>query len=437
MTHYHVSPWGILPRLCPLIRALGWLTALACTAASATAATAPLRVALIAGAEPAEVDAAASLARLRSTLEQQPQTSVAVTTSPPASGRMPSLVSLRTADVAVLYGGSGRLASEDAALLRDFLDRGKGLVVVRERTADWATWPDFVPAVLGAKREGSFANGAPMQIINLFGHAIFTGVARIETQQQMPLYADLTPEALLVIEGTVGEATAPLGWLRRTVRGRVAHLLPASRELFQDPAYLRLLANTVRWTVRQPIPGARAIVQRTYLPNAYPGAIAITFPAGPTVCFDPVRGGISQVADADFVDLRPRWLTKRGEPARIAGPLYFQDDERGSFWRDAGGAEPAFQFKGFSVKGEYPEFFYRVGERDIREVMRPAGPVAGIIRELHIAPGQGQLTYAHEPQSGAEIATEGGSPNARGFAFGSAAAGTVTMAIRPSGEATP
>lgn len=389
----------------------------------------PLRVALIAGAEPSDAAVPACLERLRAGLQAQPHTTVSVVVSPAGSGQMPSLAVLRAADAAVLYGGSGTLSAADAALLREFLQQGRGLLVVRETTRGWTAWPDFAANVLGGKSKGRFARGEPMRVINLLGHAVFTGVARLETQQEMPLYEDLPPDVMLVAEGTVGEETAPLAWLRHVAGARVAHVLPSEPALFRNPDFQRFLANTVQWLARRPIPGARALVQRTYLPDAYPGAIAITFPDGPTVCFDPTRGGVSQVTTGDFVDLRPRWLTKRGEPARMFGEPVFQDAGREAFWRAGSEAGPAFRFKGYRVRHEYPEFHYRIGDRDVREIMRPgeAGPAGGLVCELHIGPGRDPLRYEHDASVRGALVVRGATATARGFSYDSTEPGVVTI----------
>lgn len=389
-----------------------------------------LKVALIAGAEPAGVEAEAGLAALKRSLEASPMVSVSLVLPPPGGKAMPSLTALRSSDVAVLYGGSGELAAEDAAILRQFLEMEKGLVVIRGTMEPWTPWPNFVPEVLGAKRQGRFADGAPMRVINLFGHAIFTGVTHLETTEGMPLYSDLANDALMVIEGTVGEATAPLGWLRRWKNVRLAHIVPAGPALFRDQGYLRLLANCVFWTARRPIEGARAIVQRTYLPDAYPGALAVTMPGGPTFCFDPVRGGVSQINDGDFVDLRPRWITKRGEPARVSGEVFYRDATRGLFWMAADGSEPPFKFRGYSVEGPYPELYYKVGDREVREQVLPLASGMGILRKFRVGPGTQPIWYKSEPQTGAEVTAKGLEQDGRRMGFTGTGAGEFTIEIR-------
>jgi hypothetical protein len=387
----------------------------------------PLKVALIAGAEPASAGANAGLAAIRRGLERHAGVAVTVVTSPAGAKMMPSLSVLNGSDVALLFGGTGELAPADAMILRQFVEADKGLVVIR---AAMGQWPSFLTEVPGAKRQGSFAAGAPMRVINLFPHAIFTGVSHLETAEEMPLYSDLAGDALLVIEGTVGESTAPLGWLRRWKNTRIAHIVPAGPGLFQDESYVRLITNCVLWSARRPIEGARAIVQRTYLPDAFPGALAVTMPGGPTFCFDPVRGGISYINDGDFVDLRPRWLTKRGEPARISGELFYRDGGRGLFWLAADGSDAPFKFLGYSVAGKYPELFYRVGDREIREEVVPLSSGMGLTRIFHVGPGKQALWYKAESQSAAEVAVKGLEQDGARMGYTSPKAGEFTMEIR-------
>ena len=393
------------------------------------AAPPPLSVCLVTAPDAASGDAAASLAACQRTLEADLGAKVTVIAGS-ASAAMPSLSTLRTCDAALFYACNGELGAENARLLRAFLDAGKGLVVVRPGEKPWRSWAEFAPQVLGAKLDGKFANGYPMHVINLFPHAIFTGVTRLETRQQMPQYVELAGDAQMIMEGTVGEATAPLAWLRQLGPSRICCVLPGDADLFRDPDFERLLRNALLWTTRHPIPGARALVQRSYLADAYPGALSVTLPGGPVLCWDPVRGGMSQVWDGDFVDLRPRWITKQGQPARIGGEEFFRDAGRGPFWLGSGADEVPFQFKGYSVAGEFPELYYEVGDRAIREELRPLPSGMGVSRRFHVGPGTTPLWYRVDPQAAAEVVATGLQREDRGFAFASKGAGEFTIEVR-------
>src|SRR5437762_14359334 len=92
------------------------------------------------------------------------------------------------------------------------------------------------------------------------------------------------------------------------------------------------------------------------------------------------------VWDGDFVDLRPRWITKHGEPGRFGGEEFFRDAGRASFWRAADSGDLEFHFKGYSNSGDFPEFHYMVGDREVSEEIRPLPSGLGIQRRFRVGP---------------------------------------------------
>lgn len=387
------------------------------------------------------VSADAKSEALRSTLAQALERTLGSRVAVTSAGRnghgLVSLASLDSADAAVFLHGPGRMTDADQLALRRFLDGGKGLVVLAATAEKWADLPGFVAEFVGAEPGGSFANGAPMAVISLYPHPIFAGVPTFETGQSMALWQKLAGDAQLIMEGTVGEDTAPLAWVRRRESGRVVHLVPAEEALFSDAAYQQLLANAVLWSSAREIPHAQPVVQRTIMPESHPGSFAITFPNGPGVCFDPVRGGIAFIWDGDFVDLRPRWLTKKGEPARIFGDVFY----RATNWRPLRLGSPAreseFEFRGYALKDGGPEFHYRIDGRDVHETMSAIADGTGLRRHFRVGDGTAPLWVRLEPQSDAEIALTGLVRDGEHATF-PAGEGEFTIEIRrKSGGSTP
>jgi hypothetical protein len=345
---------------------------------------------------------------------------------------------LRSADAAVFVRGPGSLAGSDAAELRRFIASGKGVVVLGAEREWWDAAPDFLPEHLGAEPGGRFAGGAPMRVINLYPHPIYTDVATFETAQPMPFWKTLADDIQLIMEGTVGEDTAPLAWVRRRETGRICHIVPAGNALFADASYLQIVANAVLWSCGRPIPHARPIVQRTFMPDSYPGSFAITFPNGPGVCFDPVRGGINFIWEGDFIDLRPRWLTKQGAPPRFFGPVFYretawQPQRLGAPTRDAN-----FQFRGYALKPGGPEFRYQIGGRDVFETLAANAEGTGLTRRFRVGAGTGPLWIKLEAQADAEIALTGLVREGDHATFASPAAGEFAIEIRrKTGGARP
>lgn len=390
------------------------------------AAAEPLRVCLVG----AEVQSVGGLDGLKAALEAADTVPGLVVAVARASVGGRALEALRSAEVAVFFRGPGALEAGDAAILGEFLASGKGWVVLGAADTAWAAVPNFFPDILGGVAGPDFAHGAPMTVINLFPHSIYTGVVRLETGQAMPAYSKLADDVQLIMEGTVGEETTPLGWIRNRPAGRVVHLVPADSGVLADLSYRRILKNAVRWAAGRPIPGAQPIVQRTFMPDSFPGAIAITFPNGPGVCLDPVRGGINYIWDGDFVDLRPRWLTKQGAPARVFGETFYREKRWQPLRSGAPGGEPNFHFRGYTLKADGPEFHYQIDGRDVYETIRALDGGVGIARQFRIGPGQHSLWMNLEEQPGAEMVARGVERDGNTCCFPSHAAGEFTIEIR-------
>lgn len=405
---------------------VGLLLVLAWLSGARGVAAERLRVSLIG----AEGRSGRELDGLQAALERTsgPSGLAVVVTASAGGGRLRE--ALRSADVALVHRGPGALGADDAAALRDFLHSGKGLVVLGAEAQEWTAVPGFFPEILGADAGAIFAHGAPMTIINLFPHPICTGVVRFETGQAMAAYSKLEDDVQLIMEGTVGEETTPLAWVRRRPAGRVFHLVPADPGLMGDPVYRKIVANAVRWTAGRPIPGAQPSVQRTFMPDAHPGAFAITFPNGPGVCLDPVRGGINYIWDGDFVDLRPRWLTKQGAPARIFGGSFYRENRWQPLRLGAPGGEPNFRFRGYTLQAGGPEFHYEIDGRDVHETIRALDDGQGIVRQFRVAAGAQSLWVNLEAQPDAEVVTRGVERDGNTCCFPSHAAGEFTIEIR-------
>ncbi|WP_414663927.1 hypothetical protein [Horticoccus sp. 23ND18S-11] len=340
------------------------------------------------------------------------------------------LESLRSAQAAVFEVGPGELEAGAMTLLREFLSAGKGCVILGATREAWAALPGFSEETLGAEPGAPFAAGAPMTVINLFPHPIFAGVTRFETAQAMPGYAKLADDAQMIMEGTVGEATTPLAWVRRRPAGRIVHLVPVGPDVARDPAYQRIVANAVLWTLNRPIADAQAGVQRTFMPEAHPGAIALTLPNGPGVCLDPVRGGINYIWDGDFVDLRPRWLTKQGEPARIFGEIFYREKAWQPLRSGSPTSAPDFHFRGYTLQAGLPEFHYVIDGRDVFETISAAPQGTGIVRRFRVGPGARPLWVNLEPQASADVDVRGLERDGAAGCFPGNGAGEFSIEIR-------
>lgn len=345
--------------------------------------------------------------------------------------------SLSAVDAVIVHRGPGTLSAADAAEWRAFLRSGKPLVLIAANPDAWPSIPTFAREVLGAQPGAVFANGAPLTVINLFPHPILSGIGRFETTQAFPLYSQLGDDAQMIMEGTAGEATAPLAWVRRRAEGRMAHFVFDHPSLLADPTYQRMIGQAVLWAAQRPIPGAETAVQRTFMPDSYPGAFAITLPNGPSLCLDPVRGGINYVWDGDFIDLRPRWITKQGEPARLFGEVFYEEKEWQPFRAGTPNAASALRFRGYTMSAGIPEFHYEIGGRDVYETFTPGSSPGSLLRTFRVGPGTAPLWLSLEPQTKSEVIVRGLERDGPLASFSSPAGGEFTIEIRRKASLTP
>ncbi len=359
------------------------------------------------------------------------------TAAAPSNETRSRFAALGGVDAAIIKGGPGALPSGDATLFREFIRSGKALVLLGATPAAWPTEPAFAQNILGAKRDEPFAAGVPLTIINLFAHPIFTGISRFETDEPVSLYTQLADDAQMIMEGTVGEATAPLAWVRRRAEGRMAHFVFAQTPALADPSYQRIIGQAVLWAAQHPIEGARAAVQRTFMPDSYPGSIAVTLPNGPAVCLDPVRGGINYIWDGDFVDLRPRWITKQGETPRLFGDIFYSEKEWQPFRAGAPTAAPDFRFRGYTLRKGLPEFHYDIGGREVHETLSAGRDAQSLLRRFRVGPGKSPLWLNLEPQSKAEVIVRGLERDGQLGSFHNSAGGEFTIEIRRKAVVAP
>jgi type 1 glutamine amidotransferase len=343
---------------------------------------------------------------------------------------------LRGADVALFWVHGQRLDLAGRNLIKRFSESGGGLVIVGAGADNWYDWAQFGPDLLGVHFGGPFANGAPLRVINLFPHAIFSGVDRFDTLESV-CRLDLDPDAEVVMEGTIGEESVPTGWLRRHGAGRTVAFTFGGRPLLTDGDFQRILANSSQWASGRKIAGAETVVQRTIMPDAFPGALAVCFPGGPSLCYDTVRGGIDYIWTGDYVDLHPWWTARHGEPlraftARFWGEVFYRDKVTATAVHIGTKATFApYHFLGYRLsKSGNPQISYSVDGRKVTEDLAAVGDGLGVVRTIHVSAGPGPLWLRVNGRTNAMISLSGAERDGDLVRFDSASEGEFTVTIR-------
>jgi len=370
-----------------------------------------LKVALVSGAHSPSYEGNYSMRLFRDYLKENDYPiEVVFISSQEGTDAFLNLDKLEEVDAAVFNVRRKTPSAEDLAIFREFFNSGKGFVAIRSTSHAWENWPDFDQEVLGVSYNMTFhADGQKspsMEVINLYNHPVFTGVRDFSTDQYMYDIQDVADDVQIIMEGTVGESTTPMAWTRTYKGGRVFRLVPGNLELFQDPNYLKMVANGLLWVAGRTIPGSQTQVQRTYMPGAHPGSFAVTFPQGPGICFDPVRGGINYIWEGDFIDLRPRWLTKQGKPAKYYGEVFYSNELQKPIRTGSPDKESEYQFQGYRMVEGNPVFSYSVDGTLISETVTPLENAYGVKRHFRVE-GKKPVWILSEPQKDSEITLAG------------------------------
>jgi hypothetical protein len=421
--------------------ALAALSPLACTAQPAAAE--PLRVCVIAGAGTSPPETRRAIGGLSDFLEKGGLLKCSTQVMQDSADSDAAWGALAASRVAVLWVSGCRLGDQGKSALQKFLEEGGGLVVVGAGGGCWSDWPQFEPDVLGARFGARFAGGLPMRVINLFPHPIFSGVDHFDTAQSM-LGCGLARDDQVIMEGTVGEETVPMGWVRRHLKSRVVCLQPGGAFILGDPQFRAMVSNGVLWAARQPVPRAITLIQRTSMADAFPGALAITFPGGPSLCFDTVRGGINYIWDGDFVDLHPWWTGRHGDPlrtfaARISGEVFYRDGSMSLALHVGSSSDPSvYHFRGYRLgKDGFPELLYSVGGTGVTEELRPVGDGAGVECTFHVEAGPRPLWMRLPTGSKAEVGVSGAVRDGDFVRYDATGAGTFAVTFRGRGALAP
>ncbi|WP_345247659.1 plastocyanin/azurin family copper-binding protein [Nibrella saemangeumensis] len=137
---------------------------------------------------------------------------------------------------------------------------------------------------------------------------------------------------------------------------------------------------------------------RTFMPDCGPAAIAVGLPAvngGPqqSYCWDAGSCRLRYAWSGGFVDNNEHWSGKGQLLTKVVGEIFYRE-KTGFPWRiGSSDTVPEPRFLGYRLVSRYPEFRYRVGDIDVRELIRPVVNGRGFVRQFTLSPSQQALTF--------------------------------------------
>lgn len=164
-------------------------------------------------------------------------------------------------DVLVMYDFDRELDDKQKALLKTFIEAGKGLVVLHHGILNFQNWPWWYEEVVGGRyrlqREGSIPNstvkmGQQHLITPVPGHPITAGIEpfRVIDETYKGLFISENNTPLLLSDSPTSDRT--VGWIGPCKTSRVVFIqLGHDHVPVLHPSYRALVRNSILWAAGQ------------------------------------------------------------------------------------------------------------------------------------------------------------------------------------------
>jgi len=200
----------------------------------------------------------------------------------PEIHRIDNLQTLADADLGVIYVRRRALPDDQMKIIRDYLDRGKGVIGIRTASHAFnanasvpspdgaknpdgspkllAQWIKFDEEVLGCKYTGHYPKGPEGTQVTLSAsaknHPILAGLKSDGFKSPSWLYTnDLDSEATPLLMGAVeGPKSQPAAWTFGYKGGRIFYTSLGHWDDWKIDAFRTMMIRAVFWTMNKPIP---------------------------------------------------------------------------------------------------------------------------------------------------------------------------------------
>jgi cbb3-type cytochrome oxidase cytochrome c subunit len=218
-------------------------------------------------------------------------------------------------------------------------------------------------------------------------------------------------------------------WLRDPARIQPGTAMPA---FFSDmPAakaegMIASVLHALRAGVDMPMPpglggAAESFVQtvssepvllRTFMPESSPRSIAVGLPGGQNYCFDAQTAQLRYAWSGGFVDMKPAWSARGGEPATPLGKVWFKAGDDFPLRVGAPDAKPKAVFRGYRFEGKTPVMLYAVDGVAVVEKISATPDGRALLREFQLGTTTNAVWFAAPASPGVTWSSDAGNPAA-------------------------
>ena len=162
-------------------------------------------------------------------------------------------------DVLVLYDSMQEIDEEERRNLTSFVEGGKGVVILHHALVDYSDWPWWYEQVMGARWlksqskplvwKTTWQHDVDITAYPVKEHPILNGVGRFEINDETYKGMWFSPDITVLMKTDHPTSDGPLVWISPYGKSRVVCIeLGHGRRAHMNPAYKRLVQNTILWT---------------------------------------------------------------------------------------------------------------------------------------------------------------------------------------------
>lgn len=161
-------------------------------------------------------------------------------------------------DVLVLYDFTQDITDAEKTNLRDFVEAGKGIVVLHHAIADYQDWEWWYKEVVGGKYllkpEGStpgstFKDSQEACVTPVMRHPITAHVGPMHLWDETYHGMWISPDVKVLLRSDAPTSDGPVAWISPYSKSRVVYIqLGHGESAHLYPAYRTLVQDAIRWT---------------------------------------------------------------------------------------------------------------------------------------------------------------------------------------------
>jgi type 1 glutamine amidotransferase len=163
----------------------------------------------------------------------------------------------KSVDVLVLYDMTDMDGEVERKHLREFVEAGKGLVVLHHAIIDNQHWPWWYEEVTGArymlKAEGAmkastYEHDVPMKVRVMGQHPVTEGIGDFAIVDEVYNFMWRSPKTKVLLEADKPEGEKAVAWIGPGENSHVVVIqLGHGREAHENANYRRLVRNAILW----------------------------------------------------------------------------------------------------------------------------------------------------------------------------------------------